>query len=263
MRIFWISALAVIIDQISKWAVVEYMYINQSIPLIGDWFRFTFTTNPGMAFGISFGPPGMVTILSLIATGLIIAYMYSVRRGYQPYLMSLALILGGALGNIIDRVFYGVIYEGGGLFTGEVVDFIHFNIWRGYVPADVPFIGGSYMALFPIWNVADMAIVLGVVGILMFQNRFHEARDTAALQPDAPLTVPPAEEFGVPLTQESTVQAMRAPDEQTATGTYQPPVEEPSRVTDAPDGYTEVPERAVVENRNGDVVHTESLRRET
>jgi signal peptidase II len=174
MRILWITAVTIIVDQIAKVAVVKYMFPGQSIPVLGDWLRLTFTTNPGMAFGITFGPPGFVTILSLLATGLIVGYIYTVRGGYAPYLASLGLILGGALGNIIDRVIYGVIYENGPLFTGEVVDFIHFNIWRGYLPEQVPLLGGNYVALFPIWNVADMAIVIGVVGILLFQGRFHE-----------------------------------------------------------------------------------------
>ena len=173
MRALWIAAVVVIVDQLSKLAVVRLMY-NQSIRLIGDWLRLTYTENPGMAFGITFGPRGMVTVLSIIATVLIVVYLVSVRKGYAPYRWSLALILGGALGNIIDRVFYGVIYGYDGLFTGRVVDFIHVNAWRGFVPDAIPFIGGTYMNLFPIWNVADMAIVLGVVGILVFQGRFHQ-----------------------------------------------------------------------------------------
>jgi signal peptidase II len=108
------------------------------------------------------------------ATLLVIYYMYQVRNGYLPYRASLALILGGALGNIIDRVFYGALLGYGELFTGRVVDFIHVSLWEGFVPQMVPFIGGAYMELFPIWNVADMAIVLGVVGILYFQKTFHQ-----------------------------------------------------------------------------------------
>ncbi|MGI9175088.1 MAG: signal peptidase II [Rhodothermales bacterium] len=173
MRTLWIAAVVVVVDQLSKLAVVRLMY-NRSIPLLGDWLRLTYTENPGMAFGITFGPRGMVTVFSIIATVLIIVYLVSVRKGYGPYRWSLALILGGAIGNIIDRVFYGVFYGYDGFFTGRVVDFIHVNAWRGFVPDAIPFIGGTYMNLFPIWNVADMAIVLGVVGILVFQGRFHQ-----------------------------------------------------------------------------------------
>lgn len=186
MRYLWITLLAVLIDQMTKYIVVQTMFRGQSIPVIGDWFLLTFTENPGMAFGISFGPEGMVTAFSLMATLLIIAYLYSVRNGYGPYVASLAAILGGAIGNIIDRMFYGVIYGNGGIFTGKVVDFIHINVWRGYVPEDIPWIGGTYMALFPIWNVADMVIVAGVIGILIFQHRFHELAHPPQKQIDEP-----------------------------------------------------------------------------
>ena len=174
MRVLWISAIVILIDQASKWVVLQTMQRGESIPVVGHWLKFTFTENPGMAFGITIGPPGLITIFSIIATALILTYLWRLGSVYLPYRMSLALLLGGAIGNIIDRVFYGAWLGYGNLFVGKVVDFIHVNLWRGLVPDFVPFIGGSYMALFPIWNVADMAIVGGVIGILFFQNRFHE-----------------------------------------------------------------------------------------
>ncbi len=179
MRILWSTVIVLLIDQISKVVVLKTMYRGQSIPLLGDWLKLTFTENPGMAFGITFGPPGLVTGLSILATALIIFYLYRIRGTYLPYRLSLAIVLGGALGNIIDRVFYGVLFDYGPLFLGKVVDFIHVDLWRGIVPEAWPVFGGSYMALFPIWNVADMAIVLGVVGILCFQQRFHEELERA------------------------------------------------------------------------------------
>ncbi len=178
MRALWIALAVILVDQVTKTIVVRSMYLGQSIPIIGDWFRFTFTTNPGMAFGITFGPAGLMPAMAIIATILIIVYMWKVRGAYAPYRWSLAFILSGALGNIIDRVFYGVIYEnwdlfpGSGLFSGEVVDFIHFNIWYGRI--DFPVLGLRSIALFPIWNVADMAIVCGVVGVILTQKKFHE-----------------------------------------------------------------------------------------
>lgn len=174
MRVFWISAVVLVLDQVTKAAVLHFMHLHQSIPVLGNWLKLTFTENPGMAFGIAFGPPGTVTVLSILATGLVVAYIYQVRNTYAPYRASLAFILGGALGNIIDRVFYGEILGYGSLFTGKVVDFIHVSLWRGFIPDPVPLIGGAYMELFPIWNVADMAIVLGVVGVLAFHHIFHE-----------------------------------------------------------------------------------------
>jgi signal peptidase II len=180
MRFLWLSVIVVAIDQATKATVLQFMAlpsgISRSIPLVGDWLRLTFTENPGMAFGITIGPPGTVTVLSLIVTCLLGTYIYWVRKGYTPYLWSLSLIFGGAVGNIIDRVFYGVILDYGTWFTGHVVDFIHVSLWRGFIPEAVPLVGGSYMELFPIWNVADMSIVLGVVGVLFFHHTFHERR---------------------------------------------------------------------------------------
>lgn len=175
MRVLWISVFVVILDQITKLLVLQKMYVGQSIPLVGDWLKFTFTENPGMAFGITFGFEGLVPILSVSATLLILFYLFKVRHTYSWYRISIGFILGGAFGNIIDRVFYGAFIYGNRLFTGHVVDFIHVNLWRGYIPESWPFVGGKYAALFPIWNVADMAIVLGVVGILVFQNKFQES----------------------------------------------------------------------------------------
>lgn len=177
MRVFWVTAVVIVIDQITKIMVATSMLRGESISVIGDWLRLTYTLNPGMAFGITVGPPGMITVFSIAATLLIVYYLLKVRTGYAPYRYSLGLLLGGALGNIIDRVFYGVVFEYGPLFQGQVVDFIHVNLWRGYIPESIPLIGGTYAALFPIWNVADMAIVVSVVGILVFQHKFHELKE--------------------------------------------------------------------------------------
>jgi signal peptidase II len=139
-----------------------------------------------MAFGIVFGPKGTVTVLALVATLLIIAYLWQVRDGYTPYRASLALVLGGALGNIIDRTLYGALLGYGGLFEGRVVDFIHVSLWRGFLPSSWPLVGGWPIDLFPIWNVADMAIVVGVAGVLAFHHTYHrrwEARQRAAGDP--------------------------------------------------------------------------------
>ena len=176
-RVFWLAATVIIIDQVTKWIVLKKMYRGQSIDLLGDWLKFTFTENPGMAFGIEYGHPALITVFSVIATGLILFYTIRVGYLYAPYQISLSLVLGGAFGNIIDRVFYGAILYDTPLFVGKVVDFIHINVWRGSVPSGVPFFGGKFVALFPIWNVADMAIVAGVAGILFFQKIFHEKAD--------------------------------------------------------------------------------------
>jgi len=173
MRVLWASLAIIVVDQISKLTVLKTMVRSRSIPVIGDWFKLTYTENPGMAFGVAFGPPSMITILSIVATTIIVGYLYTVRRGYLPYRASLALVLGGALGNIIDRVFYGNLFYDLPYFQGRVVDFLHLDVWRGYLPEWIPLFGGTGLALFPIGNVADVAIIAGVVGIIWFQKRYH------------------------------------------------------------------------------------------
>ena len=175
MRLLWVALGVLVGDQATKVAVRLNMTVSprQSFGVIGDWLKFTFTENPGMAFGIMPGSTAVVTACSITATILIVIYLLRVRSGYGPYTMCLTLILGGAVGNIVDRLFYGMIFDYAPFFQGRVVDFIHFNLWSGLVPESVPLIGGQYLALFPIFNVADIAICVGVVGILVFQKRFH------------------------------------------------------------------------------------------
>ena len=198
MRVLWVSVIIVLCDQLSKLAVLKTMVRSRSIPVIGDWLKLTYTENPGMAFGVEFGPPAMISILSIVATVVIVAYFYRVRNGYRPYRLSLALVLGGAVGNIVDRVAYGKLFYDMPLFQGRVVDFFHLDIWRGFLPDWIPLMGGKAVALFPIGNIADLAIIAGVVGIIWFQKRFHDQEmaalaaatgasetDPAALPPDA------------------------------------------------------------------------------
>jgi signal peptidase II len=174
MRFLWVSAVLVVVDQLTKQWVRVTMLPGESIPVVGEVLRLTYTTNPGMAFGLTLGSKLFLTLFSIAATAMIGVYLWYVRRGPWGYRLSLALIIGGAVGNVIDRTFYGVFYGYAPLFHGEVIDFVHVDLWRGVVAEWVPFWGGSYLALFPIWNVADMAIVVGVAAIIVFQRRFHE-----------------------------------------------------------------------------------------
>lgn len=211
MRFLWIPLTVLCLDQATKVAIYLNMYPGQSIALLSDWLRLTFTQNPGMAFGITLGVANLVPVLAIVATTLIVLYILHVRDGYQPYVASLMVILGGALGNIIDRIFYGMIFGYGGFFQGRVVDFIHVDVWRGPLPETIPFVGGTPVALFPIWNVADMAIVLGVVGILFFQKEFHARLDLekAASSPEA--TSDPSKS-SVPTTQTDSLSPAVSPE---------------------------------------------------
>lgn len=174
MRVLWLSALIVIIDQVTKILVHFTMYRGQSIPILGRYFRLTYTENPGMAFGLQIGPPGTITVFALVASGLIVYYLWQIRGSYAPYRWGLGLILGGAVGNIIDRIFYGKLLYAEPLFQGRVIDFIHFDIFRGALPEWIPFFGGDFIALFPIGNIADLSILAGVATVLLAQSRFHD-----------------------------------------------------------------------------------------
>ena len=175
MKVLYVSLGVVIVDQISKLLVkgfflpflnlnFEGMYLGQMIPIWGDFFRITFVENPGMAFGYD---PGngfklMISIFSLLASIGLIFYLYVIRNKSLTLRISIALILCGAVGNLIDRTFYGVIFNYAPIFYGRVVDFFDFNFF------DFTLFGRSYDR-WPVFNIADAAIVLGV-GILLFQN---------------------------------------------------------------------------------------------
>ncbi|HYE96222.1 MAG TPA: signal peptidase II [Rubricoccaceae bacterium] len=189
MRVLWAALAVAVVDQLTKVWVRTTMLPYESIPVVGDLFKLTFTENPGMAFGMTVGSKLFLTLFSILATGLIGFYLWHVRRGPWGYRLSLALILGGALGNIIDRVFYGVVWGYGPLLYGNVVDFLHLDLYRGSIPAEIPLVGGRPIALFPIGNVADLAIVGGVGAILLLQRRFHRAMEAQAAQATQPRPV--------------------------------------------------------------------------
>jgi signal peptidase II len=185
MRTVWLALSIIVIDQITKTLVRTNMRSGQSIPLVGDWLKLTFTENPGMAFGIQFGSPLLVTILAILATILIVLYLRVVKTDSVGYRIGLALILGGAIGNIIDRIFNAVIYDYGTYFYGQVIDFIHVDVWSGRLSDSIPLMGGAHVSLFPIWNVADMAIVVGVTMVIVFQQiaQSNEVPETPATEP--------------------------------------------------------------------------------
>jgi len=172
------------------------MEYDQEIPILGlDWALLHFVENPGMAFGISLGGEYGKLALSLfriLAVGFLIYYLKELLKigANMGLLVSFALILAGAIGNIIDSAFYGVIFsaspyhgglaelfpEGGGygrFLHGKVVDMFYFPIFRGFLPDWIPYFGGKYHIFFkPIFNLADTAITIGVVSILLFNRSF-------------------------------------------------------------------------------------------
>ena len=201
-KYYLVALLVIVIDQLSKWAVHRYMPMGMpgEIPLLGDWFKLHYTLNPGMAFGVELPPPYgkiLLTSFRLVAVAGIAYYIYKLWKQRAPngLLVCIAMILGGALGNVIDSIFYGIIYNNAPFgsptpwFHGQVIDMLYVDIYEGLLPASWPLVGGSHVSLWPIFNIADSAIFVGVALILLFQGRFFtqhtEAHPLAANDPTA------------------------------------------------------------------------------
>ncbi len=164
-----------LLDQSSKLLVKTNMHLGQSIPVIGSWFYIHFTENYGMAFGIEFGGEigkFFLSLFRIIAVSLIGYYISFLMKNPEipkGYILSITLVFAGAVGNIIDSVFYGVIFGYDTYFFGRVVDMLYFPLWEGTLPGWLPFWGGNNFIFFsPVFNVADTAISTGVLMVLLF-----------------------------------------------------------------------------------------------
>lgn len=167
-------------DQVLKTWIKTNMYLGQEFKIIGDWFIIHFTENNGMAFGLEFGGEFGKLSLSLFriaaVAGIGYALHYLIQRKYhRGLILNVALIFSGAVGNIIDSVFYGKIYGYEGWFHGRVVDMFYFPILQGNFPSWVPIWGGEDFIFFrPVFNIADAAISVGVVIILIYQKTYFK-----------------------------------------------------------------------------------------
>ncbi|WP_113663020.1 lipoprotein signal peptidase [Pedobacter nanyangensis] len=172
--------IVLLVDQVSKTWIKTNMYLGQEYKVLGDWFIIHFTENNGMAFGLEFGGEFGKLALSLfriIAVGGIgYGLHYLIQRKYhRGLILNVALIFAGALGNIIDSVFYGLIYGYETLFHGRVVDMLYFPILKGTFPTWFPVWGGEPFEFFrPVFNLADAAISVGVITILIFQKTYFK-----------------------------------------------------------------------------------------
>ena len=195
-RIVWLIILAVlVIDQIIKIWVKTHIYWHESIR-VTDWCYIFFTENVGMAFGMEIFGKLFLTLFRLVAVTFIGWFLYKcvrLKSLKMGFIVCVALILTGALGNIVDSVFYGVLFsqstpvqlatflpEGGGyapLFYGKVVDMFYFPIIDTYWPQWMPFVGGEHFIFFsPIFNFADAAISCGVIALFLFYGKsFNDA----------------------------------------------------------------------------------------
>lgn len=183
-----VVGLILLVDQASKLLVKTQMYLGEYHYVLGKYFQLYFIENNGMAFGYEFaGEYGklFLTLFRIVAVGFITYYIVQLLKKEETTkgaIVSLSLILAGALGNIIDSVFYGVLFGYEKLFYGRVVDMLYFPLWEGYLPEWVPFIGGDYSIFFRhIFNVADMSISIGVGMLIVFQKRFFPQEEKVSV----------------------------------------------------------------------------------
>ncbi len=190
-RYFLLALGIIIFDQTVKLLVHYNMEMGTAgeIDVIGDWFKLHYLLNPGMAFGLKssheYGKL-LLTLFRLVAMfgiGYYIYYLYK-QKAKPGLLWCMGLILGGAIGNVIDSTFYGVFLDNAPIgsptpwFHGQVIDMLFFPLFDGYYPDWVPFMGGRYFLFFsPVFNVADSSIFIGVVTILIFQKRFFQKEE--------------------------------------------------------------------------------------
>ena len=187
-----IIAFVLILDQLLKVWIKTNMMIGQEIQFF-DWFIIHFTENKGMAFGIEFGGnlgKYILSVFRIIAIVAISIYWVKLSKTQvkKGIIFSISLILAGAIGNMIDSAFYGMIFsesygqiatvfEGGysSFLQGKVVDMFYFPLINGYFPNWFPFVGGNHFIFFrPIFNIADAAISTGVINILIFHRSFFK-----------------------------------------------------------------------------------------
>jgi signal peptidase II len=186
-KYFLLALLVIIIDQTSKLLVHDNMFLHQEITVLGSeqyGFKLHYLLNPGMAFGIrwnnEFGKLALTAfrIIAMFGIGYYLVRMAQ-KGSSSGFLWCMALILGGAVGNVIDSTFYGVLLNNHPAnsptpwFHGQVIDMLFFPLFDYTWPEWLPYVGGEYFLFFsPVFNIADSSIFLGVVIILIFQRRF-------------------------------------------------------------------------------------------
>lgn len=190
-RPFLIATLVIIADQIIKTWVHGHMIMGQEIHFLGSKGMLRYTENNGMAFGMEFGGDWGKLFLTLFRIGAVIAIawglVYLIKHKYhRGLILNVALIFAGALGNIIDSTFYGVIYHYAPLFHGRVIDMFYFPLFSGNFPHWFPFWGGEDFEFFrPIFNLADASISVGVIMILIKQKHYFKHQTAEATTPNS------------------------------------------------------------------------------
>ena len=188
---FLVAIFIILIDQIIKTWVRVHLVMGEEIHLLGNRGMLHYTENNGMAFGMELGGEWGKLALTLfriaavcgIGYGLVYLIDHKYNRGL---IMNVALIFAGAMGNIIDSTFYGVMYNYAPLFHGRVVDMFYFPLISGHFPSWMPFWGGQDFVFFrPVFNLADAAISVGVIMILLFQKHYFKHEIPEESQPNS------------------------------------------------------------------------------
>ena len=177
MKVLWVTFSVIVADQLSKLYIkgvhipllnIKFtgMYPGESIPVIGNFFKITFIENPGMAFGFDPGSAYKfwVSLFSLAASIGLFIYLFSARKKSLSLRIAISMILGGAIGNLIDRALYGIFFHYAPLFYGKVVDFLDFDFF------DFSILGRNYDR-WPIFNLADASVTVGVLILLFFYKQ--------------------------------------------------------------------------------------------
>lgn len=193
MKVLYTTLFIVIADQLTKFLVkggtipllnlrVDGMYYGQSYEVLGEFFKITFVENPGLAFGIDVNDTSklFLSLFSLLASIGIFYYLYKSRDQKLVIRFALALVLGGAIGNLIDRTLYGVFYGYAPVFYGRVVDFFNVDFF------DFTIFGKTFDR-WPIFNIADASVTIGVILLLIFHKTLPDVKkeEEKALTPDS------------------------------------------------------------------------------
>ncbi|MFI5144143.1 MAG: signal peptidase II [Ignavibacteria bacterium] len=188
MRVLYLSSLVVILDQVTKYLVkgisipflgitLNGMPYGISKPVLGNFLKITFIENRGIAFGWDVGPIVLRIVVTIIACLVIVYYIYKYRKTRLSFRISLAFVFAGALGNLIDRVFYGLIYNYSSLFYGRVVDFIQFDFWN------FTLFGKTYTS-WPVMNVADISVTVGFLVLLFSHKKIFQPHEEKSVSPE-------------------------------------------------------------------------------
>jgi signal peptidase II len=217
--VIYLIASIILIDQFLKFYIKLNYYYGQETPVFGNWFKLYFVENEGMAWGWKFGGEVgklLLTLFRLAAViwGTFLLKDFIAKKMHKGFIICAALIYAGALGNLIDSMFYGLIFDTsynvgnaknayvvanafagkgyGSFLHGKVVDMLHFPLFEFTFPNWFPIWGGEHTVFFsPIFNIADASITIGVIAIFIFQKRFfgsHQPQKTSTVETNINVT---------------------------------------------------------------------------